>query len=157
VIWLIPTLLSSDPDVSLWKCLVHNWANYCVKYQPPNHLWSTLLSSIVCYQPLFSLLSYHPEPPSLSSGFISEILPDQLFSHLCKELQVIGIRCPLCYNLSFPCSTEVQMNIHASCRSTRHGAKVEWQLSFLFFHWLCSPEWALACWTVSFHFFPICH
>ena len=121
---LPPFFLSSDPGMSLWKCLVYNWAGYCVKYQPPNHFWSTLLSSIFCYEPLFSLLSYCPEPPSLSSGsLISEILPDQLFSQLCKELQATGIRCPVCSNLSFPCTTEVQMNIHASCRSARHDAR----------------------------------
>ena len=28
---------------------------------------------------------------------------------------------------------------------------------FFFFHWHYSPLWALACRTISFHFFPICH
>ena len=30
-------------------------------------------------------------------------------------------------------------------------------LIFFFFHWHHSPLWALACRTMSFHFFPICH
>ena len=29
--------------------------------------------------------------------------------------------------------------------------------AFFFFHWHYSPLWALACRTMSFHFFPICH
>ena len=30
-------------------------------------------------------------------------------------------------------------------------------LFFFFFHWHYSPLWDLACRTMSFHFFPICH
>ena len=36
-------------------------------------------------------------------------------------------------------------------------AEIEIFFFFFFFHWHCSPLWALACRTMSFHFFPICH
>ena len=41
----------------------------------------------------------------------------------------------------------------------RHGEKYVRKplYKIIFFHWHYSPLWALACRTISFHFFPICH
>ena len=47
-----------------------------------------------------------------------------------------------------------------SCHNEQYSLKDRSQYLldfFFFFHWHYSPLWALACRTMSFHFFPICH
>ena len=40
---------------------------------------------------------------------------------------------------------------------TQVGLRFHLKFFFFFFHWHYSPLWSLACRTMSFHFFPICH